>query len=166
MTQEAANCTFEGVLDVADESLMAPDDMEGALRDLLTRSGQPQPDSRGKLVRCVLQSLALEYAWRMDRLAELTGKQADALYMVGGGIANTLLCQFTADACGRSVYAGAGECTALGNALIQAAGLGVVADGAEIRRIMKNSVEVATFSPRESDVWQQRRETYENIRTP
>ena len=64
--------------------------------------------------------------------------------MVGGGIANTLLCQLTADACGIPVHAGADQCTALGNALTQAVAMGDLAGGEEIRQVMRKSFELKT----------------------
>jgi len=45
--------------------------------------------------------------------------------MVGGGTQNRLLCQFTADACGRPVVAGPVEATAIGNIMVQAQAVGV-----------------------------------------
>jgi len=49
------------LVDVSDESLLAPPDMEAALGGLAQRAGQPQPRSRGELIYGALASLALEY---------------------------------------------------------------------------------------------------------
>jgi rhamnulokinase len=65
---------------------------------------------------------------------------------VGGGSQNKLLCQLTADACGRQVVAGPVEATALGNILVQAVATGHVADISAGRRAAA-SVELSTFSP-------------------
>jgi rhamnulokinase len=151
------------VLDVADESVMAPADMEKALLGLIRRAGQTEPGSRGQLVRCVLESLALEYNRRLDGIAELMGRRPDALYMVGGGIRNKLLCQLTADACGVPVHAGAEQCTALGNALVQALALGIVKDRQEIRHIMRESFEVTRYDPAGGGDWADKRKRYTEL---
>jgi rhamnulokinase len=77
----------------------------------------------------------------------------DALFLVGGGSANKLLCQLTANACRIPVYAGAQQCTSLGNALTQAYALGVIKEHGDIRRIMRNSFKLTTYEPTNSAFW-------------
>lgn len=164
MTAEAAQVSgCDALVNVADDSLLAPNDMEEALVKNLTDSGQAVPQTRGELVRCVLESLALEYAYGMDVITELTAQRRRTLYMVGGGIANQLLCQFTANACGMNVFAGADQCTAMGNALIQARGLGILEDNDEIRKVMRNSVDIKKYRPAGSNVWKIKREKYKTL---
>ncbi len=166
MTAEAAQATrFEGLVNVADDKLLAPSDMEQTLQKNLKANKEGEPKTRGELVRCVLESLALEYAYGMDIISKLTGKRREALYLVGGGIANQLLCQFTANACGMDVFAGADQCTALGNALCQARGLGILKDNDQIRQVMRNSVEIKTYQPEDSDIWRVKMEKYIKLRT-
>ncbi|MBN1556024.1 MAG: rhamnulokinase [Phycisphaerae bacterium] len=164
ITDEAAKATYDGVLDVTDATLMAPADMEEALLAVLAKHRQPKPESRGQLIRCVLESLALEYARQIDTLNELSGERKQAFYMVGGGIRNKLLCQLTADACGIPLHAGAEECTALGNALTQALAMGVLQSPADIRQVMRNSTEMTTYQPTDQEAWVKKREVYKNLR--
>ena len=165
MTDEAAAATgFAGLLNVADESLLAPADMELALGKVLAEAGQGSPQTRGQLIRCVLESLALEYAWGMDAIAELTGKQRDRLYLVGGGSANQLLCQFTANACDVIVHAGAQQCTAMGNALCQARALGILSENHQVRQVLHNSAELRTYEPQEQALWKEKRNKYRSLR--
>jgi rhamnulokinase len=59
-----------------------------------------------------------------------------------------MLCQFTADACGRSVVAGPVEATALGNILIQAIASGALPDLATGRQAVAASVDVQHYDPK------------------
>jgi len=164
MTAEADEAASGPLVDCADESLMAPADMEEALLALLKRTNQSAPAGRGQLIRCVLESLALEYALRLEAVGTLTGKKPDAVYMVGGGVKNKLLCQFTADACGVPVYAGADQCTALGNALGQALALGVLKSPEQIRQVMRDSFEMTAYEPQDTGFWADKRALYDKAR--
>jgi len=166
LTAAARDAEATALVDVAAPTLMAPADMEQALTDLITGSGQDPPRTRGQLVRCVLESLALEYAVRLDALAELTGRRADAVFIVGGGIHNTLLCQLTADACALPVHAGADQCTAMGNALGQALAVGALADPEDIRHVMRRSFDLTAYTPCDDLAsWDHKRDAYRAIRS-
>lgn len=163
MTAEAGAAAPGPLLDVADESLKAPADMEDALLALIRAAGPNVPDGRGQLVRCVLESLALEYNRRLDALGELIGRRSQRVYMVGGGIANKLLCQFAADACGAAVHAGADQCTSLGNALGQALALGILDDREQIRQVMRDSFPTTVYEPQDQSAWADKRGRYARV---
>ena len=166
LTAEARAAETTALVDVAAPTLMAPADMEQALGDLIAASGQPQPATRGQLVRCVLESLALEYAAGLDSLAELTGRRPAAVFIVGGGIHNTLLCQLTADACALPVGAGADQCTAMGNALGQALAVGALDGPESIRHVMRQSFDLTPYAPCDDQpVWDRKRKHYRAIRS-
>jgi len=130
----------------------------------LARHDRTGPETRGELVRCVLESLALEYAHSLEVMSELTGRRSDELFMVGGGVANELLCQFTANACAMRVYAGPAECAAVGNALIQAVALGELDGRDEIRQVMRNSFELAAYEPLDSAEWDEKLQRYKELK--
>ncbi|MCE5325882.1 MAG: hypothetical protein LLG01_05655 [Planctomycetaceae bacterium] len=160
MVAEAAAVSEVPLFDVNHPTLMAPADMEDALRKLLP--GGAALD-RGHLVRSALESLAAEYARSIDAIATLTGKRPSALYMVGGGIKNKLLCQLTADACNMTVYAGVDECTAVGNGLGQALALGIIKTKGDIRKIARASFEMSTFMPENRQHWQAKLAQYAQL---
>ena len=85
-------------------------------------------DSPAATVRCIVDSLALAHRAAIEDARRLSGRDVDVVHVVGGGARNELLCQLTADACGIPVEAGPVEATALGNVLVQACALGVVAN--------------------------------------
>ncbi|MBS3821456.1 MAG: rhamnulokinase [Planctomycetes bacterium] len=163
MTAKAAEAGQGPIINAADDSLMAPADMEAALLALVKQGGQVEPAGRGELVYGVLQSLALQYNVAINAMEELTGERPEALYMVGGGTRNTLLCQLTADACGMPVQTGVEECTSLGNACCQALATGVLRSVEEAREVMRNSYDVRSFEPKDQDAWAKRRETYAGL---
>ena len=105
----------------------------------------------------------MEYRKRLDGLAEVVGWKPKAVYLVGGGIANKLLCQLTADACGCPVSAGADQCTALGNALIQATALGILKGPQDIRAVMRASTQTTVYEPKDQGLWGQKRAQYAQI---
>ncbi len=133
--------------------LLAPGDMPAAIRALCRATGQPEPEGVGALVRCCLESLALKYRWVVQALERLTGRTITTIRVVGGGSQNGLLCQLTADACGRTVVAGPVEATALGNILVQALASGHLPDIAAGRRAVAASVEQQTFTPGDTHAW-------------
>ncbi len=77
----------------------------------------------------------------------------DSLFLVGGGSANKLLCQLTANACRIPVYGGVQQCTSLGNALTQAYALDIIKEPGEIRYIVRDSFELITYEPMDSCFW-------------
>jgi len=131
-----------------------PGDMPAAIRAACRRSGQPEPDSVGALVRCCLESLALTYRRVVEALEELTGRRIETVRIVGGGSQNTLLCQLTADACRRWVVAGPAEATALGNMLVQAVAAGHLPDIAAGRRAVEAMSAPAVYQPRPGGAWE------------
>jgi rhamnulokinase len=164
MTAEAVSAGSGPLMDAADPSLMAPMDMEEAQLKLIRESGQPMPGSRGQLVRGVLESLALEYNIRLNAIGELTGTRPDAVYMIGGGIKNELLCRLTANACRVPVYAGVDQCTAVGNALGQAVAMGVLSGPQEIRDVVGQAFEMKTYEPKDASAWNDKIAKYETLR--
>jgi rhamnulokinase len=75
------------------------------------------------------------------------------VHIIGGGTKNRLLNQLTADATGRPVITGPVEATAIGNALMQAIGLGDLNSLAEARSVVRASFEVEEYQPRHEDSW-------------
>ncbi|MGL4552679.1 MAG: rhamnulokinase [Gemmataceae bacterium] len=144
---------FGSVVDPDDTSFILPASMPQALADFCRKSGQRPPDGVGPTVRCALESLALRYRWVLNKLEELTGQRLTVIHVVGGGCQNELLCQLTADCCGRPVVAGPVEATAAGTVLVQAVGtrlLGSLADG---REVIRRSFGVRTYEPKPDARW-------------
>jgi len=144
---------FVTLVDPDDVTFLAPGDMPARLAAFCTRTGQAPPGDEGAMVRCCLESLALKYRWAIDRLESILGTTIKTIHVVGGGSKNTLLCQFTADACGRPVHAGPVEATAIGNILMQAIGRGRLGSIADLRAVVARSFPVMVYEPHQTAAW-------------
>ena len=144
---------FMAVIDVDDPIFFRPGDMPRKIQDYCARTGQTTPQTEGEITRVILESLALKYRLVLEQLDELTGVRHDPLHIIGGGVKNTLLNQFTADATGRTVITGPVEATATGNILIQAIAMGHLADLAEARAIVRNSFPPSIYEPQPDARW-------------
>jgi rhamnulokinase len=141
------------LIDPDNPVFLPPGDHPAHVRELCKRSGQPAPESKGALVRCILESLAIKYRYVLDKLIGLTGQTVDVIHIIGGGSQNQLLCQMTADATGRLVLAGPVEATALGNALVQFITLGDLSNIAEAREVVARSSQLARYEPQQQGLW-------------
>ena len=101
-----ASSPLASLINPDDARLVAPENMPAAIAECCRDAGEPIPETRGAVIRCALESLAMRYRMVLDHLEELTGGRIDTVHIVGGGTQNQLLCQMTADACDRVVAAG------------------------------------------------------------
>jgi rhamnulokinase len=144
---------FSALVDPDDPSFLSPGDMPARLAAFCSRTGQVPPGDEGGFVRCCLESLALKYRWTIERLEAILGTTIRTIHVVGGGTKNALLCQFTADACGRPVHAGPVEATAIGNILMQAIGRNKLGSIADLRAVVARSFPVTVYEPRDTAAW-------------
>lgn len=154
---------FQAFVDSDHVSFMYPEDMPQAIRDFCAATQQSIPRDRGTLLRVAFESLALKYRMTLERLESILGYRLGAIHVVGGGSQNPLLCQFTADACARPVYAGPVEATALGNMLAQAIATEDCASWGEAREIVRATCPLATYEPRETGAWDEAYARFKHI---
>lgn len=137
------------VIDPDDPAFLAPGDMPSRIEAACERAGQPVPETRPALVRCVLDSLAGAFARTVHEAGRLSGTLPEVVHLVGGGARNTLLCQLTADACELPVEAGPVEATAIGNVLVQARARGLLSgDLASLRALVRRTQDIRRYEPR------------------
>jgi rhamnulokinase len=151
------------LVDPDDECFLAPESMPDAIRDYCRNTGQTVPDTDGAVIRCALESLALRYQMVLQMLERLTGGAIQTVHIVGGGIQNRLLCQLTANACGRSVVTGPIEATAIGNLMVQLISSGAVSSIAEARKIISHSFGQETYVPDTAGDWVTASERFANL---
>jgi rhamnulokinase len=138
---------FSSRIDPDHPSFANPESMTQAISDYCKTRGQKSPESHAEFIRCIFESLALKYKEVLNHLQKIAPFKIEKLHVIGGGSQNKLLNQLTADAIGIPVIAGPCEATAYGNVMMQAKGLGIVKSLQEMRTIIRNSVDLETFTP-------------------
>ncbi|HEY2881040.1 MAG TPA: rhamnulokinase family protein [Pirellulales bacterium] len=154
LTQAAAAAKpLASFINTENPVFLAPPNMPGAIADFCRQTGQAVPADEGAVIRCALESLALDYRRTLTSLEDLTGDNIETVHIVGGGTQNRLLCQMTADACKRRVVAGPVEATAIGNLMMQAIAAGEIGSIAEAREVVRRSFPVEEYEPQNSAAW-------------
>lgn len=145
---------FAAFIDPDDDAFLPPGDMPGRIRRYCERTGQKAPEQPGEVVRCILESLALKYRYVLELTERLSGQRFNGLHMVGGGIQNALLCQWSANAIAKPVWAGPAEGSAIGNLVVQWIAQGELSDIWEARKVVRDSFPVTVYEPQEREAWE------------
>ncbi len=165
LTQMAVKAPpFAALIVPGDGRFAAPKNMPDAIQAYCQETGQTIPESKGAIVRTVLESLALEYRWVAEQIDHLTGKHYPIIHIIGGGTQNKLLNQFAASATGRTAITGPVEATAIGNILVQAIAIGEISSLTEGREIVKSSFDVERYDPIETSDWDEVYARYKKLK--
>ncbi len=141
---------FKFFIDPDDPMFVPPGDMPGRIKEYCKKTGQGVPETDGEIIRCIYESIAMKYKMTSDMIEDCTQKTYSSIHMVGGGTKDNLLCQLTANATGKTVLAGPIEATAMGNVAVQLYAKGYIQNLAET---IKNSAEIAEYTPDSEDKW-------------
>ena len=149
-------------IDIDSNVFLAPGNMPKRINDYLTDTDQNPINDKGQMIRAILESLALKYRSIMEAVEDVAEETIEVLHIVGGGIQNELLCQFTANALGKKVITGPIEATASGNILMQAKATGQIKTLTQAREIVRNSFDLKEYEPQNTALWE---EQYARIKT-
>ena len=144
---------FLAVIDPDDGLFLHPGNMPERIQKYCADTNQTVPQTKGEIVRVVLECMALKYLWVLERLEELSRKHYEPIHIIGGGTKNRLLNQFTADCTQRKVIAGPVEATAIGNILLQAIALGHLASLSVARALIRSSFAPEVYEPNSIAGW-------------
>ena len=148
MEMAAAEKDFPGRIDPDDPRFANPADMVEEICEALRQARPDKADvTDARIVSCIYHSLADTYKKTLAMLRGFAPFPIERLHVIGGGSANELLNQWTADALGIPVVAGPSEATAIGNVMMQARAAGLVKDRWEMRRIVAGSFDLKLFTP-------------------
>jgi rhamnulokinase len=145
MAEEAKG--FLSRVDVNDDSFLAPSNMTEAIKDYCKNKGEKVPSTIGELATVIYQSLADCYGQTVKEIEENTGKNFESIHIIGGGSNAAYLNQLTANATQKTVYAGPGEATAIGNLAAQIIAEGELKDLKDARKCIFDSFDVKTYKP-------------------
>lgn len=145
---------FQSLIDPDHASFANPVCMTKAISEYCVATRQPAPSNHAEFVRCIFESLSLKYKYVLGKIKGLAPFPIEKLHVIGGGSKNPLLNQWTANALGIPVIAGPSEATAIGNIMIQAKAAGCVDSHAEMRRIIRESIHLEEFEPKNSSEWE------------
>lgn len=154
---------FKSLIHPADPRFIPPGGMPVRIASFCRETGQTVPETKGAILRCALESLALLYRKTLQDIETMTGNRVDVLHIVGGGSRNRLLNQWTANALNRKVVTGPIEATAAGNILIQALAVGHLDSIEEARKVVLNSFPTETFEPTDQSQWDNAFELFQSL---
>ena len=148
-----AETPFRSLIDPDEPAFYMPGNMPAKIAQCCRRTDQPEPQTPGQFVRCILESLALKYRWVVERLEAINGKTLHVIHILGGGGQNAMLNQFTANACARRVLVGPTEAALWGNLLMQMKAYGEINTLAEGRQLLSQTCALNEYGPQETEAW-------------
>ena len=134
-------------MDVNHEVFLAPDSMIQAIKDYCADTDQKVPESVGEIATVIYQSLAECYGRTVHEIGANTHKEYDEIHIIGGGANADYLNQLTANATKKTVYAGPGEATAIGNMMAQMIRDGRFKSLFEARKCVRESFDIKIYEP-------------------
>ena len=143
---QASRQKIKSIVDCNDSCFLAPESMIKAVQDYCERTDQEIPRTDWEIAAVIYNSLGECYARTIEEIEELTKKKYNTIHVVGGGSNADYLNKVTAARTGRTVVAGPGEATAIGNVAVQMIADGQLADLREARRCIRDSFELRTYS--------------------
>lgn len=137
--------TIPSLVDCNDDRFLAPKSMTAEVQAFCRETAQQVPETPGELACVIYNSLAECYKKTAQQIESRTGVQYQSLHIVGGGSNAAYLNRLTAQATGKTVYAGPTEGTAIGNMAVQMLQAGELADLRAARRCIFDSNEIKVY---------------------
>ena len=164
LEREALACEpFKCFINPDDDAFVSPGNLPKRVQEYCARTGQYVPQTRGEIMRCIYESLAMKYRYTFHAIREVTGLTYNTIHMIGGGTKDRLLCQMAADACNTHVVAGPIEATATGNIAVQLIALGEIKDLAQARKVIAVSEQPKFYEPQNAAAYDEAYDRFEKV---
>ena len=154
---------FKCFINPDDDSFVSPGNLPRRVQEFCQRTGQYVPQTRGEIMRCIYESLAMKYRYTHHAVSAVTGLTYNTIHMIGGGTKDRLLCQMAADACNTNVIAGPIEATAAGNIAVQMIALGEIRDLAHARQVIAASEQPKFYKPENAAAYDEAYARFEKL---
>lgn len=154
---------FTCFIDPDDTRFAPPGNLPRRVQEFCRETGQTVPQTRGEIMRCIYESLAMKYRYTRRSIEEVTGRSYGVIHMIGGGTKDRLLCQMAADACCCPVIAGPIEATATGNLAVQLIALGELSGIGQARSVIAASEQPKHYEPQNPGAYDEAYERFLKI---
>ena len=141
----ASRESIDSLVSANDERFLAPPSMIKEVQKACEEAGMEVPVTPWQIARVIYRSLAVCYKETTEQIEAVTGLHFDAINIVGGGSNAVWLNQLTAQVTGKTVLAGPGEATAIGNIGAQMIADGVFTDLMDFRKTVYTSFGVKEY---------------------
>ncbi len=141
------NEDFSSRVDVNHATFLSPESMIKAVKEYCRDANMTAPNTTGELAAVIYQSLAECYGRTVKEIEDIMQKKYDCIYVIGGGANASYLNQLTANETGKTVYAGPGEATAIGNIMAQLITDRQLKNLSAARKCVYDSFEISTYEP-------------------
>lgn len=111
--------TISTVVNCNDDRFLAPDSMIQEIQAYCRENNLVVPETSGQIAAVIYNSLADCYRDTIKEIEDITGVNYKNIYIVGGGANADYLNKLVAKYTSKTVYAGPGEATAIGNIMAQ-----------------------------------------------
>ncbi|MCR5793408.1 MAG: rhamnulokinase [Lachnospiraceae bacterium] len=139
---------ISSLVDCNDEVFLAPKSMILAVQEYCKKTNQQVPQGIGEIASVIYNSLANCYRQAVEQIESITKETYDVIHVVGGGSNAEYLNELTAKYTGKTVYAGPGEATAIGNLIAQMIKAGLFKDLKEARKCVSESFDINKYNIR------------------
>ena len=144
---------FRSLIDPDYPAFQSPGRMPQKVADFCRLTNQPIPETKGEFYRAAMEGIVMRYREVWGELERLTGRRRDVLHMIGGATKDAMHCQMTADALNIDIACGPAEGASMGNAIAQMVATGDLRSFEDGRRLVRESIELTYWAPKNPDVW-------------
>lgn len=146
---------FRSLIDPDNDIFYHHGHMPEKVQEFCKNTGQPIPENKPQIVKCIMESLALKYRYVLEGLEKVIGQDIPDFHIVGGGCKNVMISQFTANVLNRTITTGPIEATSTGNIMAQLIALKELSGMEEAREVIRNSFEIRKWEPQEIEKWEE-----------